>query len=84
MNNRRTRRKSSYSDQRYATVQERRDESLMDDDDNYVYSYKSASMDSARTDYSKSLSLGLGYDASVQGMIDSYQKSIGGKKHDRM
>ena len=56
----------------------------MDDDDNYVYSYKSASMDSARTDYSKSLSLGLGYDASVQGMIDSYQTSIGGKKHDRV
>ena len=56
----------------------------MDDDDNYVYSYKSASMDSARTDYSKSLSLGLGYAASVQGMIDSYQKSIGGKKHDRV
>ena len=44
---------------------------LVDDDDNYAYSYRSLSQDKSSME-----SHSLGYNASVNEMINSYQRSV--------
>lgn len=54
----------------YNTVNGRGD-GLVDDDDNYAYSYRSLSQDKSSME-----SHSLGYNASVNEMINSYQRSV--------
>lgn len=58
----------------YNTVNGRGD-GLVDDDDNYAYSYRSLSQDKSSMDGHS-----LGYNASVNEMINSYQRSVRGNQ----